>query len=394
MSNNTDSIKTKLYPLVEKNMSSRMTDYKVCLQEFLSTRNRSIFSTMPLDRIYYGDDDIKKMFAAVGIEINEAKNAIANTYYGDKAGFNPRAAKDPVTVLMMCIIRYFFLKKDEKNTELSMIYLCFSGKFYPSVHYMSFPKVLPQDYVMEYVLNNMLNNKYILKTQKHLFGAMVATSKMWLASYERKFREFEDDDVVYLISQLHSRIRSFMINIAKAYYKAYENKDYMTYNSDNENPEEGDKYHLANSDSFKAEKSIQKTMSYIVSSGANYNICKLAVASNKTVKTEEIKSIFESILNDRNNIVLLRRAISILVYTYFAQAKEKDVVTMNFIAYSIQPKPNTKNPDIIELRNMVDTWLNQSSVLYRKRKHRLASKNDYNNAVLKYLALCVFNANK
>lgn len=394
MSNNTDSIKTKLYPLVEKNMSSRMTDYKVCLQEFLSTRNRSIFSTMPLDRIYYGDDDIKKMFAAVGIEINEAKNAIANTYYGDKAGFNPRAAKDPVTVLMMCIIRYFFLKKDEKNTELSMVYLCFSGKFYPSVHYMSFPKVLPQDYVMEYVLNNMLNNKYILKTQKHLFGAMVATSKMWLASYERKFKEFEDDDIVYLISQLHSRIRSFMINIAKAYYKAYENKDYMTYNSDNENPEEGDKYHLANSDSFKAEKSIQKTMSYIVSSGANYNICKLAVASNKTVKTEEIKSIFESILNDRNNIVLLRRAISILVYTYFAQAKEKDVVTMNFIAYSIQPKPNTKNPDIIELRNMVDTWLNQSSVLYRKRKHRLASKNDYNSAVLKYLALCVFNANK
>lgn len=394
MSNNTDSIKTKLYPLVEKNMNSRMTDYKVCLQEFLSTRNRSIFSTMPLDRIYYGDDDIKKMFAAVGIEINEAKNAIANTYYGDKAGFNPRAAKDPVTVLMMCIIRYFFLKKDEKNTELSMVYLCFSGKFYPSVHYMSFPKVLPQDYVMEYVLNNMLNNKYILKTQKHLFGAMVATSKMWLASYERKFKEFEDDDVVYLISQLHSRIRSFMINIAKAYYKAYENKDYMTYNSDNENPEEGDKYHLANSDSFKAEKSIQKTMSYIVSSGANYNICKLAVASNKTVKTEEIKSIFESILNDRNNIVLLRRAISILVYTYFAQAKEKDVVTMNFIAYSIQPKPNTKNPDIIELRNMVDTWLNQSSVLYRKRKHRLASKNDYNSAVLKYLALCVFNANK
>ena len=286
------------------------------------------------------------------------------------------------------------MKKDEKNTELSMVYLCFSGKFYPSVHYMSFPKVLPQDYVMEYVLNNMLNNKYILKTQKHLFGAMVATSKMWLASYERKFREFEDDDVVYLISQLHSRIRSFMINIAKAYYKAYENKDYMTYNSDNENPEEGDKYHLANSDSFKAEKSIQKTMSYIVSSGANYNICKLAVASNKTVKTEEIKSIFESILNDRNNIVLLRRAISILVYTYFAQAKEKDVVSMNFIAYSIQPKPNTKNPDIIELRNMVDTWLNQSSVLYRKRKHRLASKNDYNSAVLKYLALCVFNANK
>ena len=79
MSNNTDSIKSKLYPLVEKNMNSRITDYKVCLQEFLSARNKSIFSTMPLDRIYYGDEDIKKMFNAVGIEINDAKNSILNT---------------------------------------------------------------------------------------------------------------------------------------------------------------------------------------------------------------------------------------------------------------------------------------------------------------------------
>ena len=81
-----------------------------------------------------------------------------------------------------------------------------------------------------------------------------------------------------------------MINIAKAYYKAYENKDYIVYNSDNEDPKNnGGDYHLASSDSFKAEKVIQRTMSFIVASGADYKLCKLS--SNTTVKTEELKSI-------------------------------------------------------------------------------------------------------
>lgn len=390
---NNSSIKDNVYKKVEQIMPSRLSAYKNCLSTFVTDRHEALFKTAPLDRIYYRESDIEKMFTAVNIQKSLVKDAIANTYYGPQTNFNPRAAKDELTILMLTIIRYFFLKKDKKSLEISMIYLAFSGKFYPSIHYMSFPKVVPQDYVMEYVINNMLNNKFVLKSKGNLFAAIMSICQTWIETYEKRFNTYTDEDIVYLIGQLHSRIRSFMINIAKAYYKAYANKDYVVYNSDNEDPtNNGGDYHLATSDSFKAEKVIQKTMSFIVASGADYKLCKLS--SNVTVKTEELKSIIESILNDKENMVLVRKAISILVYTYFVQSTDKNVLTMNFITYSITPKPNTKDEHILELKEIIENWLSTGSALYRKRKHRLATKNNYNKAILMYLAMCVYQANK
>nr|DAM71705.1 MAG TPA: hypothetical protein [Caudoviricetes sp.] len=389
---NKAAIKTMIYPTIEKNMQKNYNQYRQCVAEFVTDRNKSLFNTMPLDRIYYGTDDIDKMFKAVDISISAVKTAILNTYYGNKANFNPRAAKDELTILVLCICRYFFMKKDTKNLELAMAYLSFSGKFYPSIHYMAFPKLLPQEFVMQYVINNSLNNKFVLKSTGNIFNSIVYLCKTMISTYAIRFKEFEDDDVVYLIGQLHGRIRSFMINIARAYYKAYENKDYITFNSDNENPQElGGTYHLADSDSFKAEKCIQKSMQYIVASGADYKICKMC--SNKTVKTEELKSIIETILNDKQNLVQVRRVISILVYTYYGQATDKNVVSMNFITFSITPKPNSKDHNIIEMRNYVEKWL-MTSALYRKKKTRLASKNDYNRALLMYFAMLIYAANK
>lgn len=390
---NKSSIKDNVYTKVESIFPKRLSQYKSCLSTFITDRHEELFKTAPLDRLYYRESDITKMFEAVNIEKKVVKDAISNTYYGPQANFNPRAAKDELTILMLTIIRYFLLKKDNKSLDISMIYLAFSGKFYPSIHYMSFPKVVPQDFVMEYVINNMLNNKFVLKSKGNLFAAIMSICQTWVKTYEKRFISYSDEDVVYLIGQLHSRIRSFMINIAKAYYKAYENKDYIVYNSDNEDPtNNGGDYHLASSDSFKAEKVIQKTMSFIVASGADYKLCKLS--SNSTVKTEELKSIIESILNDKNNMILVRKAISILVYTYFEQSKDKNVLTMNFITYSITPKPNTKDEHVLELKSIIDNWLNTGSVLYRKRKHRLATRNNYNKALLMYLAMSIYQANK
>ena len=393
MATNKSSIKDNVYTKIENILPKRLSQYKKCLSTFITDRHEELFKTAPLDRLYYRESDITKMFEAVGIEKRVVKDAISNTYYGPQANFNPRAAKDELTVLMLTIIRYFLLKKDNKSLDISMIYLAFSGKFYPSIHYMSFPKVVPQDFVMEYVINNMLNNKFVLKSKGNLFAAIMSICQTWIKTYEKRFISYSDEDVVYLIGQLHSRIRSFMINIAKAYYKAYENKDYIVYNSDNEDPKNnGGDYHLASSDSFKAEKVIQRTMSFIVASGADYKLCKLS--SNTTVKTEELKSIIESILNDKNNMILVRKAISILVYTYFEQSKDKNVLTMNFITYSISPKPNTKDEHVLELKSIIDNWLNTGSALYRKRKHRLATRNNYNKALLMYLAMSIYQANK
>ena len=387
----TEAILKILYPKVENALSKNTNKFKKAVSDFINARNAVIFDTCPCDRIYYGEDDANQMFAAIGIGKSEVSEAIQQTYYYPIAAFNPRAAKDEITVLMLTIIRYFERKNDRKNTELAMIYLSFSGKFYPSIHYMSFPKVQPSEYrhVMEFVINNMLSEKFYLKTQGSVFGAVKAYGMTWLDSYERMFKSYDDEDVVYLIQQLHNRIKTFMKNIASLYYEAYENKDYITYDSDSLSE---DDYHLADNDSLKAERYIERSMEKINTTSVDYRTCKLSADNN--VRTEEVKSIVESILNDRDNILEIKELIRLLVYTYFVQSKKKDVSDIDFITFSVAPKPNTKDPHILRIKEIIEGWLEDKSVSYRKRKKRPPTRNSYNRALLMYFTLVIHTANK
>jgi hypothetical protein len=387
----TSSILNILYPKVEKSLGKNINKFKQCVSNFINDRNAVLFDTCPCDRIYYGEDDAAKMFEALDISRAEVAEAIYGTYYYPIASFNPRAAKDEITILLLTVIRYFFKKKDQQNTDLAMIYLSFSGKMYPSIHSGSYPKVQPSEYryVMEYVLNKMLSNKFDLITKGSVFGAIKSIGSTWLVTYSRIFNNYSDEDVVYLVQQLHNRIKSFTKNIATLYYQAYDNKDYMTYDSDSL---DDSNYHLADSDSLKAERFIERSMEKINTGSVDYKLCKMA--SDNNVKTEEIKSIIESILNDRQNVLDVKELIRILVYTYFEQAKTKEVSDISFITFCVSPKPNTKDQNIIRMKAILENWLDSASVSYRKRKKRLATKNSYNRALLMYFTLVIHIANK
>ena len=386
----TTAILKGLSPKAEKSLSN-INKFKLCVTKFINDRNALLFDTCPCDRIYYGENDANAMFEALGITKAEITEAVSGTYYYPIVSFNPRAAKDELTVLMLTVVRYFVQKKDRQNAELAMLYLAFSGKFYPSIHYMSFPKVQPSEYrhVMEYVLNSMLSNKFDLKTKGSVFGAVKSIGSTWLDSYAKMFASYNDEDVVYLIQQLHNRIKSFMKNIASLYYDAYANKDYITYDSDSF---DDSNYHLADNDSLKAERFIERSMEKINTGSVDYKICKMS--SDNNVKTEEIKSIIESILNDKENILEVKELIRILVYSYFEQAKIKEVSDISFITFSVSPKPNTKDVNIIRMKELLEDWLDSTSVSYRKRKKRLATRNSYNRALLMYFTLIVHIANK
>ena len=385
-------IVTKIYPIINSLIAKYSNQYKSCVGRFISKRSKELYDIAPCDRIFFGQEDIDEFYKSIGLMESDITEHLRDTYYYGVANFNPRAAKDEFTIANLMIIRYFFLKGMKKELELAMIYLAFSGKFYPSIHYGSFPKVQPSEYrhIMEYVVNEMLTQKFDLKVQGSVFGAIRSICNTWINTYEKKIKECDDEDVVYIIQQLHNRIKSFIINIATLYYQAYENKSqYMTYDSDNLDE---NNYHLADSDSLKAERIIEKSMQFINSSDVDYRLCKMASDSN--VKTEEVKSIIQTILNDKDTILEVKEFISISVYSYFQQSKTKDVSDIDFITFSISPKPNTKDPHIIKQKEIVEKWLNENSPAYRKRKSRTATKLSYHKSVFTYFTLVIHEANK
>jgi predicted nucleic-acid-binding protein len=260
------------------------------------------------------------------------------------------------------------------------------------VHYGSFPKFVPNEHreVMEYVINNMLSAKYDLKTQGSTIGAIRSIVKTWMTTYASRFKDFDDTDAVYVLDQLRNRIASFIKNIASLYYDAYENKDaYLTYDSDSLSE---DDYHLADNDSFKAERAIEKAVTYITTSSVNYSYCKAAADNN--VRTDEIKSIIESILNDKDSIIEIRELVRLIVYSYYAQSKRKDVRDIDFITFTLSAKPNSKDKNYLRQKDILEDLLSENSTAYTRRRSRLATKLSYHKAVLTYFTLVIHNANK
>lgn len=392
---NTDAYLKKLYPKVEavlKTPSGR-NKYKKCVSEFIQKRSASLYDTLPCSRILFGEPDAQELFTAIGIQKAEVTEVILQTYYGNETNFSPKAAKDEFTVLMICIIRYFMMNHMPKETELATIHLSFSGKFYPSLHYRSWNTVVPARHIMEYVVNNTLSVKYDIVSEGSVLGAVRKIGNTWSSTYRSRFQKFQDEDVVYIIQQLYSRIGSFMKNIASAYYDAWEQRDdlYIAYASDSM---EQDNFHLADSDSLRVGKIVESTVNYLTANGTDYALCR--ACSDINITTKEMKSIMDSLLGDPKSMVKIKELIMLMVVSYFAYSgtKDKSIVNPKFATYSIAPKPNAKQPELIRMQELVTELLSENSPAYIRRRSRIATRNSFEKALKMYFALSVINANK
>lgn len=388
----TEVIDKQIYPIVQGTLSKSTTKWKALMSKFMNARATSLYDTFPATRCTYGQQDADELYAIFGKTERELQEIINKTYYAQIPNFNPRTAKNPVTVLGICIIKYFLSKNDKANLEVAIIYLSFSGGFYPSIHYGSYPTAVPADYrfVCDYVVNNELSNKFDLKKTGSVIGTIKSIGSTWIEAYRDKFKGVTDDEeYVYVIQQLHMRIKSFIQNTAEIYYKCYQNREYLTYDSDDMSE---DNFRLTENDSTKIEAVTNRAMTWLTTHDVDFRLCKMC--SDANVKTEEIKSIIESIVKNTDNIDLVKELVALIVTNYFKSSKNKDVRDIEFISYSIKAKPNTKDKDVLRQNEIVDKFLCENSIAYNRRKSREATKNSYNRAVLTYFVLVINQSNK
>lgn len=380
----------KIYPLVEKSLSKNTAKYKKNIQNFFESRSKDLYDTAPYTRMLFGENETNDFFKSIDINKNDIREFLKDTYYWNM-NFSPKAAKDEMTMTMMMIIRYFVLKKDTLNAELSAIYLALSGPFYPSIHYGSFPKVQPSEYrhVMEWVVNNMLTMKFDLKREGSVFGAIKSICKTWLKTYDDIIRNPDDEENAEVIKQLHGRIKSFIKNIAELYYEAYEKKMYLTFDSDS-NDEEN--FRIADNDSLRSERFVENSMNFINNNNVDYKLCSMA--SDQNVKINEVKSIIESIQDDKQSIAEIKELFRLLISEYMQNSRDKNVASIEFVSYCIKAKPNSKNDNVIKQKQIIEGWLDEKSPQYRKRKSRAATKSSYYQSVLTYYVLVINKANK
>lgn len=387
----TKVVLTELYPKVEKSLQTNKNKWKKLMSDFFQSRASALYDIAPIDRMFFSKDDEDALYNTLKISKQEITDILQRTYYYNMQGFqsDQATAKDEHTVLSLTILRYFIIKNDQKDAELAMLYLSFSGKIYASAHFKSF-RITPENYrhVMEYAINNM-SNKYDIVKYGSVIGTVRSLGDTWIKSYKSRFKDYDDEDVVYLIQQLKSRISAFIKNIAKEYYRAFDNREYITYDSDNVT---SDEYHLADSDSLKLERVIDKSYSKLETTTTDFRLCKMCADSN--VRTDELKSIIDSIMTNPENFKMVKELIRNICTYYFLEGKSKDVTSVEFISFSISPKPNSKNELYLRDREILEALLLKNSDKYKTRSKRAATKISYNNSLLKYFVFLIHEANK
>ena len=382
----TSIIVDKLYPVVEAALIKNDQKFRNNISDFINKNHKIVFSDAPYDRLYFNQNDVNNLFDSLGLNESDILSIIKNAYWYD-IPYNPQCVKEPYVEILFCAIRYYLLKSKQKEAEITTIYLAFSGKFYASLHGMFFQKCPPSKYpeVMQYVVNTMITDKFDIKKEGTVFGAIKSLCTTWINTYGSSIKGSPDDDGVgKLTQQLRDREKSFMGNIANLYYEAYENKYYLNYESDSLDP---DNFRLTDNDATIAARITESSMNYITSNYVSLDICNKCKDTN--VKATEIKDIVESIISNNSNLPDIKKVINILICDYMKNYPHQKVSSIEFISYSIKAKPNTKDKYLLDMKTTILKWLDENSTNYRKRKSRKATALSYYRSILMYFVLII-----
>lgn len=391
----TYTITQDLYPVVAKSLDKNYDKFKGAIADFMNRNSNQIYDVAPYDNIYHGASDVKKLLDSLELSEDMIDDIMSNCFYW-KIPMNPAAAKEPYVVVLMCAIRYFLINRQQKDAEICAVYMCFSGKFYASIYTgRVFTKFNPSKYkgAMDYAVNTMLTGKYDLKSKGTMFGAILSMCQTWLETYQKELTSSKTNDreVALCIQQIRDREAKFLHNIANLYYKAYKEKLYINYETDN--LIDGKEFRITDNDSLKATRYTQDTITFLTTNAVSLKLCNACKDVNLKDPVE-IKDIMESIISDNTNLPDLTRVINIIICDFMRYYPDKTVGGTDFLILAKKPRPNTKDEYIIEMKSTILKWLDENSPNYRRRKSREATANSYYKAILYYLILSISAANR
>lgn len=378
----TRTLYKELFPLVKEKLTKRESQYKAAISDFMNKNHDIIYDIGIYDNIYFTNTDKEKLFAALDLKEEQVENIMKGCYWYNKE-INPNYVKEPYIEVLMCALIHFLKLKKQREAEITLIYLAFTGKVYASLYGKYFKTAPPNKMrsTMDYVINTMLNDKFNIKSEGNIFGAIRKICIKTLETYENRIlNNPTDEDFWYFLMQIRNRINDMFRHISNKYYEAYTNKNYLNFESDN--IVDADEFRIANSDATTASRLTEAAVSYMLSTVVDLKICNGFNDAN--IKPTEIKSIMEMILAYKSNINSLYRVCNIIICDFIKKHPGKKVGGIEFLAYWFQQKPNTKDSYIIEMQTTIEGWLMQDAT-YRKRKSRPATAIAYRKAIVYYI---------
>lgn len=375
-----------LYGIVEKNLSDKKVQHKllVAISNYFDKNSEIAHDIGIAKRIFFLNSDKEAIFEASGLDPKQIKVTLKKSAYISSTW---KILNEPLNIASVLILRYFAKTKNENMLKSFLMY--YSFYFYATLHYKYLPYGANED-IMNYTINN-LTYKFKIKETGSLYKAIEAVVIKCHEKYLDELLKGEDGDLAKYVSSLKVRLNDVVKNIKNEYTNNYNNQNYLNSESDDYSEEN---YHIADNTSYAIKRISDNALMRLMTYGPDMQLAKLS-AQLSSVSQNEIRNVIMHLSNDDSDDILKLCELIVQIFLSEGGNTIAQVGSKKFTAkcLEIYKKSNTNDSSILEIKRILDRWLNKHSEKYKKT-NREATLSYYRRAIYIYFVLHVQSSSR
>ena len=378
------SLVDNIYPIIEGTLNQNpknIRTLKSAVAEYLDANMSKLSSAGPTLRTLFTDKDKQVLYLNTATSPELVERIMPMSSYIKKHWRNILLPFNVICALTIC---YAKRTSNEELAQYMLMYLTLS--MYPSLHAKYFKYgVNPQ--IMDYTINN-LSNKYKIKQMGTIWNTLLDTAIVCDKTYSKNIIRANDKDITDYIESLKTRLNALLKKIKNEYTKNYNDKNIMSIEQDNEDP---DNYSRAESNSYIIERLANSITLKVSIGGPDMKIVDLSAKMN-SVAVNDLRTTIANLTADKNNSKEMKSVVISILTLYLADPNNTaaEIHTNKFILVCLQiyKKSNTGDKNIIDIKRILDMWLQRYSDRYKK-SNRVATLNSFRKALYTYFVFTI-----
>lgn len=403
----------------KKTWANKVKALKYKIQLILDKNNQVLNSYIVGRRLLINDKETNDLMDILGITKDEVDDIMNMSPVFDE--YKADTKRKPMYLNLPLVVFSTELYKLGKKEESFFVYFCIFLRAYASKVYLSF-RIWNEEIdkrVMEYVVNNMLDDRYDLKKYGSIFDVLMKTARNSFDHYIPALSKETSPCDMYIAndiitSGIYSRVSSIIKKIAEKFFKAKAEKKYLDFEQttaiSNSEDSEGAVYNVdvASIASFK-QNLIQKTIMKISSAPVDDKLVVYAIKKSYPGISNPLNSAYFDIVKSAVNVICESRTkelydyfdciLSSFFYNLDRFTGKKHVTTDVKSPLFIENcryffmSPNTKDPNILKVREMTLDFLSQLCDYYKMHTGN-STRTNLKNAVYTYLVFLLYTSAK
>lgn len=378
------SLVDNLYPIIKGTLEQNPRNIGVlknAVAEYLDMNMSKLSSAGPTYRTLFTDNDKRILFVNTGTSPELVNKILPMSSYIRSSWRN---MLNPFSIVCALTITYAKRTNNKDLAQYMLMYLTLS--MYPSLHYKYFPYgANPQ--IMDYTINN-LSNKYKIKQLGTIWNTLLDTAIVCDKTYTKNIIRANDKDITDYIESLKTRLNALLKKIKSEFTKNYNDKNIMSVEQDNEDQ---DNYSRAESNSYIIERLANSIALKISISGPDTRLIDISAKLN-AIAVNDLRTTVNNLISDKGNSHEIKRVITAILTLFLINTTNKasEIHTNKFVldCMRIYKKSNTSDRNIIEIKKVLDIWLQRYSDRYKK-SNRVATLNSFRKALFTYFVFTI-----